>query len=53
MQKRTKDEKEKEKMVMRSHAHEKKINDLKTRKTQCEETIKVIEATNSQLNNCT
>ena len=28
MQKRTKDEKEKEKMVMRSHAHHKKINDL-------------------------
>ena len=53
MQKKTKDEKEKEKMVMRSHAHEKKVNDLKRRKTQCEETIKVIEATNSQLNNCT
>ena len=52
MQKKTKDEKEKEKMVMRSHAHQKRINNVRTRKTQCEETIKVIEATNSQLNNC-
>ena len=53
VQKKTKDEETKKKMVMRSQAHEKKINDLKARKAVCEETIRVIEQTNSKLNECT
>ena len=53
VQKKTKEEETKKKMVMRSQAHEKKINDLKTRKAVCEETIRVIDQTNSKLNECT
>ena len=53
VQKKTKEEETKKKMVMRSHAHEKKINDLKARKLVCEETIRVIDQTNSKLNECT
>ena len=53
VQKKTKEEETKKKMVMRSQAHEKKINDLKTRKAVCEETIRVIDETNSKLNECT
>jgi len=53
VQKKTKEEETKKKMVMRSHAHEKKINELKARKAVCEETIRVIDQTNSKLNQCT
>jgi len=53
VQKKTKEEETKKKMVMRSQAHEKMINDLKTRKAVCEETIRVIDETNSKLNECT
>ena len=53
MQKKTKEEVTKRKMVMRSQAHEKMINDLKARKVVCEETIRVIDQTNSKLNECT
>merc|ERR1711934_748491 len=42
VQKKTKEEETKKKMVMRSHAHEKKINELKARKAVCEETIRVM-----------
>lgn len=53
VQKKTKEEETKKKMVMRSQAHEKKINELKTRKEVCEKTIRVIDETNSKLNECT
>ena len=53
VQKKTKEEETKKKMVMRSQAHEKKINELKARKAVCEETIRVIDQTNSKLNQCT
>jgi len=41
-----------ERMVTRSEAHEVMVRDLKERKAACEDTIKVIDATNTQLNAC-
>ena len=43
----------KEDVLVRSHAHEEMIAELKERKRVCEETIRVISETSDQLNRCT
>ena len=53
MQKKAKDPATKAQVVTRSQAHEAMIRDYKERKAACEETVRVIELTNSQLNECT
>ena len=53
MQKEAKDENEKKRLTTQSQAHENMIKALKERKIVCEETIRVIEETNSKLNDCT
>ena len=53
MQAKAKDENEKKQLTTQSQAHENMIKGLNERKTLCEETIRVIEETNSKLNDCT
>lgn len=53
VQAEAKDENQKKQLTTRSQAHENMIKALKERKLVCEETIRVIEETNSKLNDCT
>lgn len=48
-----KDPSTKKQLVTRSQAHGAMIRELKERRAACEETVRVIELTNSQLNECT
>ena len=50
--KKAKDDNEKKRLTTQSQAHENMIKALKERKIICEETIRVIEETNSKLNDC-
>ena len=50
VQTKAKDEDEKRRLTTQSQAHENMIKALKERKTVCEQTIRVIEETNSKLN---
>ena len=53
VQAEAKDENVKKQLTTQSQAHENMIKGLKERKTLCEETVRVIEETNSKLNDCT
>eukprot|EP00092_Neocalanus_flemingeri_P026987 GFUD01029268.1.p1 GENE.GFUD01029268.1~~GFUD01029268.1.p1 ORF type:complete len:718 (-),score=188.67 GFUD01029268.1:332-2485(-) len=53
VQKKCRDPEMKADVLVKSHAHEEMIRDLKERKRICEETIKVISETSDQLNKCT
>ena len=53
VQKEAKNEDDKKRLTTQSQAHENMIKALKERKIICEETIRVIEETNSKLNDCT
>ena len=53
VQKEGKNEEDKKRLTTQSQAHENMIKALKERKNLCEETIRVIEETNSRLNDCT
>ena len=53
VQKEARDEDDKKRLTTQSQAHENMIKALKERKILCEETIRVIEETNSKLNDCT
>lgn len=53
VQKEAKNEDDKKRLTTQSQAHENMIKALKERKILCEETIRVIEETNSKLNDCT
>ena len=53
VQKEAKEEDDKKRLTTQSQAHENMIKALKERKILCEETIRVIEETNSKLNDCT
>ena len=53
VQAEAKDANQKKQLTTRSQAHENMIKALKERKLVCEETIRVIEETNSKLNDCT
>lgn len=53
VQKEAKEEEDKKRLTTQSQAHENMIKALKERKILCEETIRVIEETNSKLNDCT
>ena len=50
---KSKDENEKRRLTTQSQAHENMIKALKERKAICEQTIRVIEETNSKLSDCT
>ena len=52
VQKEAKEEEDKKRLTTQSQAHENMIKALKERKILCEETIRVIEETNSKLNDC-
>ena len=52
VQKEAKNEDDKKRLTTQSQAHENMIKALKERKILCEETIRVIEETNSKLNDC-
>merc|ERR1739836_75290 len=47
------DEEKKTQLVTRSHSHQQMIETLRERRGVCEETIKIIDNANSQLNACT
>ena len=49
----TREVEDKNRLTTQSQAHENKVNMLKKRKAVCEETIRVIDETNSRLNDCT
>ena len=53
VQKEARDEDDKKRLTTQSQAHENMIKALKERKILCEETMRVIEETNSKLNDCT
>ena len=53
VQKEARDEDDKKRLMTQSQAHENMIKALKERKILCEETMRVIEETNSKLNDCT
>ena len=52
VQKEAKNEDDKKRLTTQGQAHENMIKALKERKILCEETIRVIEETNSKLNDC-
>jgi hypothetical protein len=53
VQKKCREENVKEDILTKSTTHKEKINELLERRRICEETIKVIEETGTQLNLCT